>query len=169
VILIKNKKHLSEKGLYQILSLKSALNKGLPERLKVAFPHIPTIARPDYTVPSAPLNPHWVSGFIGRVASVSVAPYLAGLIEANGSIAVHDKNSKGQKYRPKILVVFSLADKPLAERLAFITQVGKVYHKADAGYLLWEIQKKEDVKKIMNLINGYMRTPKIEALHRAIN
>ena len=98
-----------------------------------------------------------------------IGAYLAGLIEADGSIAVHDKNSKGQKYRPQILVVFSLADKPLAERLAFITQVGKVYHKADAGYLLWQIQKKEDVKKIINLINGYMRTPKIEALHRAIN
>ena len=95
--------------------------------------------------------------------------YLAGLIEADGSIAVHDKNSKAKKYRPKILVVFSLADKPLAERLAFITQTGKVYHKSDAGYVLWQIQKKEDVKKIINLINGYMRTPKIEALHRAIN
>jgi hypothetical protein len=35
--------------------------------------------------------------------------------------------------------------------------------------LLWQIQKKEDVIKIINLINGYMRTPKIEALHRAIN
>lgn len=36
------------------------------------------------------------------------------------------------------------------------------------GYVLWQIQKKEDVIKIINLINGYMRTPKIEALHRAI-
>lgn len=102
-------------------------------------------------------------------SSSKLGPYLAGLIEADGSIAVHDKNTKAQKYRPKILVVFSLADKPLAERLAFITQTGKVYLKADAGYLLWQIQKKEDVIKIINLINGYMRTPKIEALHRAIN
>ena len=101
--------------------------------------------------------------------SFKLGPYLAGLIEGDGSIAVHDKNSKAKKYRPKILIVFSLADKPLAERLAFITQAGKVYHKADAGYLLWHIQKKEDVKKIINLVNGYMRTPKIEALHRAIN
>lgn len=96
--------------------------------------------------------------------------YLAGLIEADGSIAVHDKSTKAQKYRPKIIVVFSLADKPLAEKLAFITQAGTVYQqKAGAGYLLWQIQKKEDVIKIINLINGYMRTPKIEALHRAIN
>jgi hypothetical protein len=96
-------------------------------------------------------------------------PYLAGLIEADGSIAVHDKDSKVKKYRPQIIVVFSLADKPLAEKLAVLTQVGTVYDKKSAGCVLWQIQKKEDVKKIIHLINGYMRTPKIEALHRAIN
>jgi hypothetical protein len=95
--------------------------------------------------------------------------YLAGLIEADGSIAVHGEESKSQKYRPKIIVVFSLADKPLAERLAFLTKSGKVYVKSSAGCVLWQIQKKEDVLNIINLINGYMRTPKIEALHRAIN
>jgi LAGLIDADG endonuclease/Cytochrome C and Quinol oxidase polypeptide I len=102
-------------------------------------------------------------------SSSILASYLAGLIEADGSIAIHDKNSKAKKYRPMIIIVFSLADKPLADKLATITQAGKVYpQKAGAGYLLWQIQKKEDVIKIINLINGYMRTPKIEALHRAI-
>ena len=98
-----------------------------------------------------------------------IGPYLAGLIEADGSIAVHDKGSNAQKYRPKILVVFSLADKPLADKLASVTSVGVVYDKKDAGCVIWHIQKIEDVIKIINIINGYMRTPKIEALHRAIN
>lgn len=98
-----------------------------------------------------------------------IGPYLAGLIEADGSIAVHSKYSNGQRYRPKILVVFSLADEPLAKKLAFITRAGTVYNKKNAGYILWQIQKTEDVIKIINIINGYMRTPKIEALHRAIN
>lgn len=99
-------------------------------------------------------------GFIG--------PYLAGLIEADGSIAVHDEKSEVKRYRPMIIIVFSLVDKPLADRLASITKVGKVYHKLNAGYVLWQIQKKEDVIKIIGLINGYMRTPKVEALHRTI-
>lgn len=93
---------------------------------------------------------------------------MAGLIEADGSIAVHNKNTKSKMYRPKILVVFSLPDKPLADRLAFITQTGTVYNKDKAGCVIWHIQKTEDVVKIINIINGYMRTPKIEALHRAI-
>jgi LAGLIDADG DNA endonuclease family protein len=94
--------------------------------------------------------------------------YLAGLIEADGSFAIHDKDSKAKKYLPKILVVFSLNDSPLAEKLMSIIKVGKLYNKPQQGCVIWQIQKIEDVIKIINLINGYMRTPKIEALHRAI-
>jgi hypothetical protein len=42
--------------------------------------------------------------------------YLAGLIEADGSFAIHDKQSNAKKYLPKILIVFSVPDKPLAEK-----------------------------------------------------
>lgn len=97
-----------------------------------------------------------------------LGPYLAGLIEADGTFAVHDKNSKAKKYTPKIFIVFSLNDNPLAEKLASIIQVGKIYKKENQGSVLWSIQNSEDVIKIIHIINGYMRTPKIEALHRAI-
>lgn len=66
-------------------------------------------------------------------------------------------------------MVFNLADEPLAKKLASIAKAGTVYNKENAGYLIWYIQKTEDVIKIINIINGYMRTPKIEALHRVIN
>jgi len=60
VILIKNKEHLTESGLDKILSICT----GLSANLSAAFPNVITIARPLYTGPSAPLNPHWVSGFV---------------------------------------------------------------------------------------------------------
>lgn len=114
-------------------------------------------------------NSKWLSTVnTNPVKSGFIGPYLAGLIEADGSIAVHDEKSKTKKYRPMIIIVFSLADRPLADKLASITKAGTVYHRLNAGYVLWQIQKKEDVIKIITLINGYMRTPKIEALHRAI-
>ena len=94
--------------------------------------------------------------------------YLAGLIEADGSFAIHNENSKIKKYRPKILIVFSLPDKPLADKLIYLTKTGKLYTKPKQGCVIWQIQKTEDVIKIINLINGYMRTPKLEALDRAI-
>lgn len=102
-------------------------------------------------------------------ANPEFGSYLAGLIEGDGSIAVHDSCSKSKKYSPKILIVFHVSDMPLAEHLQKITECGKVYYKKDAGYVIWQIQDLQGVLKIINYINGYMRTPKIEALHRAIN
>jgi hypothetical protein len=68
--------------------------------------------------------------------TLKLGPYLAGLIEGDGHIAVHDKNSKSKKYRPKIIIVFSLADKPLAEKLSSILQAGKVISKPNVGHVL---------------------------------
>lgn len=101
--------------------------------------------------------------------SVNIAPYLAGLIEGDGHIAVHNKESKSKVFRPKILIVFNMNDKPLAEKLSAVLKAGKVISKAKAGHVLLQILAKQEVLKIINLINGYMRTPKIEALHRAIS
>lgn len=97
--------------------------------------------------------------------------YLAGLIEGDGTFAlrVHNENSTSKKYFPQIIIVFKLADLPLAEYLQQITQCGKVYKKPNRGYVLWQIQDIVSVFTIANLINGYMRTPKIESLHRTIN
>ena len=65
-----------------------------------------------------------------------LGPYLAGLIEADGSFAVHNKNSTAKKYAPKIIIVFSLDDYPLANKLASIAQVGKIYKKENQGCIL---------------------------------
>ncbi len=100
--------------------------------------------------------------------SERLGSYLAGLIEGDGSFAVHNTNSTTKKYRPMILIVFKLADLPLAEYLQDLTKCGTVYKKPGRGYVLWQIQDIVGVYTIVNIINGYMRTPKIEALHRTI-
>jgi hypothetical protein len=66
----------------------------------------------------------------------NLGPYLAGLIEADGSFAIHDINSKAKPYNPKILVVFSLPDKPLADKLCTITGAGTVFQKKDANCVI---------------------------------
>jgi LAGLIDADG endonuclease len=95
--------------------------------------------------------------------------YLAGLIEGDGTFSVHDKKSKAKKYSPKIIIVFKKADLPLAEFLQSITNCGSVQIKADRGYVLWQIQDLIGVYTIVTLVNGYMRTAKIEALKRTID
>ena len=72
---------------------------------------------------------------------------------------MHDKNSKSKVYRPKILIVFNIHDRPLAEKLSAILKVGKVIDRSSAGHVLLQILAKEEVLKIINLINGRMRTP----------
>jgi hypothetical protein len=109
----------------------------------------------------------YCSNSSGR-AKHDMASYLAGLIEGDGHIAVHDKNSKSKVYRPKIIIVFNIHDKPLAEKLSALLKVGKVINKS-GGHVILQILAKDEVLKIFNLINGRMRTPKIEALHRAIS
>jgi hypothetical protein len=67
---------------------------------------------------------------------LKLGAYLAGLIEADGSFAIHDEKSKAKKYRPKILIVFNLSDKPLVEKLISITNLGKLYNKPTQGCVL---------------------------------
>ena len=99
----------------------------------------------------------------------NLGPYLAGLIEGDGTFAIHDKQSTAKKYRPMIIIVFKKADLPVAKYLQKLTQCGTVYLKQNRGYVLWQIQDIVGVYTIISIINGYMRTPKIEALHRAIH
>jgi hypothetical protein len=60
---MKNKEHLTEEGLNKIIALKSAINKGLSDMLKAAFPNVVPVVRPIHTVSETPLHPSWVSGF----------------------------------------------------------------------------------------------------------
>lgn len=45
--IIKDKKHLSIEGLQELISIRASLNKGLSERLKLAFPNIQPVVRPE--------------------------------------------------------------------------------------------------------------------------
>ena len=115
-------------------------------------------------------DPNYQNKLNSKIGSPSqLGPYLAGLIEGDGTFAIHDIKSTSKKYRPKIIIVFKLADLPLAEYLQELTNCGTVYKKSDRGYVLWQIQDIIGVYTIVNIINGYMRTPKIEALNRTIN
>ena len=57
------KEHLTIDGLKKIVSLKYALNKGLPESLGLAFKDVKPFKRFDFKKNNSPLDPNWVSGF----------------------------------------------------------------------------------------------------------
>jgi hypothetical protein len=76
----------------------------------------------------------YVNGIKNRQSQLG--SYLAGLIEGDGTLAVHGTNSRARKYSPKIIIVFKKADLPLAKYLQTITNCGKIYIKLDRGYIL---------------------------------
>ncbi len=104
-----------------------------------------------------------------QYSNSSLGPYLAGLIEGDGYIGVQDIDTQKVVHRPKIIIAFNKHDKPLADKISTKLNVGKVIDRSETGHVLLQILAKDEVLKIINLINGHMRTPKIEALHRAIN
>src|ERR1700734_281028 len=77
-----------------------------------------------------------ISRTFTQVKRNHLGPYLAGLIEGDGTISVHNTQSKAKKYSPMIIIVFKKADLPLANYLRDITNAGNVYIKQDRGYIL---------------------------------
>jgi hypothetical protein len=45
--IIKDKKHLTIEGLQELISIRASVNKGLSERLKLAFPNIKPVVKPE--------------------------------------------------------------------------------------------------------------------------
>ena len=96
----------------------------------------------------------------------NLSSYLAGLLESDGSIIVPADNITS--YKPYIEFVFHIDDLPLAEIIQ-LNIGGIIRHKAGGeNYCLLTVKRKNEVIKIIHLLNGNMRTPKIEALHRII-
>lgn len=66
--IVNNKNHLTKEGLRELVSIRASINKGLPERLQVAFPDVTPILRPQVKKTTLESNTpevkHWVAGFV---------------------------------------------------------------------------------------------------------
>jgi len=93
-------------------------------------------------------------------------PYLAGLIEGDGTFQIKDNPSTKSNYNPQIIIVFKIEDYPVAQYLCNLTNCGSIYKYKDRNYVLWRITTIKDVYIIVSVINGYIRTPKYETLIR---
>lgn len=99
-------------------------------------------------------------------ATNQLGHYLAGLIEGDGSIIL--RKDEKEKTSPKIVFTFSKYEKPMFEKLLVVLGSGVIYEEK-TGTCRYSITNADAVIKIINLINGKFRTPKIIALHKAID
>lgn len=72
VNLIKNKEHLTNKGIENIVGLKASLNLGLTDDLKNDFSTITPVTRPSVDNSNPKFNPEWVAGFASGDGSFRV-------------------------------------------------------------------------------------------------
>jgi hypothetical protein len=91
VQLMANKELSTKDRLNKILLLKSALNKGLSESIKVKFPEIVPMVRPNYTVSKIPLNPDWISGFSDGDSCFYVTITKTNYVRAVYQIELHER------------------------------------------------------------------------------
>lgn len=125
------KEHLTLKGLEKFISIKGAINNGLPDRLIEAFPGVVPMVRPTYLPNKIPLNPQWVSGFT----------------EGDGSFYVSVKNT-GQ-----ISAVYSIGlnirDKLLLEKIKEFFEVGRISNKSSRNAIFYEVSGITDLNSII--------------------
>jgi len=92
--------------------------------------------------------------------------YLAGLIEADGSIIIPRSNSNNT---PTISISFHEDDKPLAKKICKILGFGSIELIPLSKAVKIQIRGKYSIINTLTLINGKFRTPKIEKLNSLIN
>lgn len=99
------------------------------------------------------------------------ASYLTGLIEGDGSIIVPttERSDKGKLNYPSIKIVFNLRDFPLAQVIQKELGTGSLSRMKGINAYLLQINSFEGVLKLVNILNGNMRTSKIHSLYRLID
>lgn len=97
------------------------------------------------------------------------ASYLTGLIESDGTIIVPNtlRSSKGKLNYPSIQIVFHLKDLPLA--LMIQKELGFCSLSKGVNAYILTINNTEGILLIISLLNGNMKTPKINNLYNLID
>jgi len=101
----------------------------------------------------------------------SFCSYLAGLIEGDGTIIVPSKkrSDKGRLNYPSIQMAFDLRDLPLAILIQKELKHGSLSRTKGVNAYRLTINNYEGLVLMVNILNGYMRTPKIEMLYLLID
>ena len=98
----------------------------------------------------------------------NLGSYLAGLFEGDGHIWIQkQKGSKAQN--PRFCITFSLKNEALCKKLLDIIGSGFIRYKHGDNACVLVVSPVVGLKKIVNLINGELKTPKIHQLHSLID
>lgn len=103
-----------------------------------------------------------------KISNNNIGPYLAGLFEGDGNIWIENK-AKGKTHNPRFTITFAIKNEPLAKKLLDIIGSGFIKYKYNDNACILTVSAVVQLKKIVYLINGELRTPKIHQLHNLID
>jgi hypothetical protein len=108
--------------------------------------------------------------FSTNVKNSNLNSYLAGLFEGDGHIWIQNPDSGDKKkHNPRFCITFSLKNEPLAKKLLDIIDSGFIKYKPKDNACVLVVSPVIGLKKIVYLINGELRTPKIHQLYKLID
>jgi len=105
---------------------------------------------------------------IDKINKNNISSYLAGLFEGDGHIWISKDNVK-KKHNPRFCITFSLKNEPLAKKLLGLIEFGHVRYKPKDNACVLIVSPVKGLKRIVDLINGELRTPKINQLFNLID
>ena len=104
------------------------------------------------------------------IINPSLNAYLAGLFEGGGNIIIqkNDRMSK-KRHNPLFCITFNIKDAPLAIKLLSVLQYGNLAYRPQNKICTLMVSEVKGLVKIINLINGELRTFKMNQVYLLID
>lgn len=149
--IINDKKHLSIEGLHELISIRASLNKGLPDRLKLAFPNIKPVLRPELPKDS-------LSACAPDLSSIK--HWTAGFVSGEGCFFIQTSKSKTHKLGISVslnfFVIQNIRDTYLLTSFSQIFDCGSHYIIEKSGIIKFYVRNFEDIsEKIIPFFEKY--------------
>lgn len=94
--------------------------------------------------------------------------YLAGLFEGDGHIWIQKQIGK-KRHNPRFCITFGSKNEALAKKLLGVIESGFIRYRPKDNACVLVVSPVVGLKKIVKLINGELKTPKIYQLHNLID
>ena len=95
--------------------------------------------------------------------------YLAGLFEGDGHIWIQNTIDKRKRHNPRFCITFGMKNEPLAKKLLELIGFGFLRYKLQDNACVLVVSPVAGLVKITQLINGELRTPKVDQLYKLID
>ena len=149
ITLIKNKEHLSSKGIKKILGIRASMNLGLSDEFKLSFPDIQSVSRPLVGLELVQrknffIDPNWI----------------AGLASGDGCFYISIRNSSRTKSGKSVVLKFQIVqhsrDIELMKMLIYTLGCGRIELKLKQTAVYFVVMNFQDIyEKIIPLFDKY--------------